>query len=241
MRMIQDSYSKEERCCAANNCPCGNGSCQFTLNLALLIDRVAAGPATKTKNQGRKYDYANKPSRFNARAINDAGELVVYNSLTGAIGAISSERRELASKLLSTKQVDSCPSETEEMAQQFLHHGFLVNAEEDEYKAADEFHKEYFSTGRDFQLIILPTEQCNFRCVYCYESFIRGEMKPSVIQSVKNLIDQRIPTLKTFTQPRATRRSRSLRPPRCASLTQPRVHSRERLSSVGRIRHSQRA
>ncbi|MEU6576958.1 radical SAM protein [Streptomyces sp. NPDC046805] len=41
------------------------------------------------------------------------------------------------------------------------------------------------------QLILLPTEQCNFRCTYCYEDFAIGQMAPEVVSGVKNLIDRR--------------------------------------------------
>lgn len=42
------------------------------------------------------------------------------------------------------------------------------------------------------ELIIFPTEKCNFRCTYCYEEFKIGKMKRPVIQGIKNLIDARI-------------------------------------------------
>jgi uncharacterized protein len=40
-------------------------------------------------------------------------------------------------------------------------------------------------------LILLPTEQCNFRCTYCYEDFAIGRMRREVVEGVKNLIDRR--------------------------------------------------
>lgn len=43
----------------------------------------------------------------------------------------------------------------------------------------------------ELELIILPTEQCNFRCTYCYEDFELGKMKPEVIQGIKKLIEMR--------------------------------------------------
>ncbi|WP_331722653.1 radical SAM protein [Streptomyces sp. NBC_00122] len=40
-------------------------------------------------------------------------------------------------------------------------------------------------------LIILPTEQCNFRCTYCYEDFAIGRMSPATVTGIKRLIDRR--------------------------------------------------
>lgn len=42
------------------------------------------------------------------------------------------------------------------------------------------------------ELILLPTEQCNFRCTYCYENFAIGRMSNPVIRGVKRLIERRI-------------------------------------------------
>jgi uncharacterized protein len=49
-----------------------------------------------------------------------------------------------------------------------------------------------FLSTRLLQLILMPTEQCNFRCVYCYEDFAAGEMSRQVIDSVKALLVRRI-------------------------------------------------
>ena len=50
--------------------------------------------------------------------------------------------------------------------------------------------------ARVMNLILLPTEQCNFRCTYCYEDFAIGQMTPGVILGVERLLERRIPTLK---------------------------------------------
>ena len=44
---------------------------------------------------------------------------------------------------------------------------------------------------KSFELILLPTEQCNFRCFYCYEDFKLKAMKRSTIDAVKNFITRR--------------------------------------------------
>lgn len=54
-----------------------------------------------------------------------------------------------------------------------------------------------FSLRNDsFHLILLPTEQCNFRCTYCYEDFSVGRMRPETVQGIKRLIDRRLVDLR---------------------------------------------
>lgn len=50
-------------------------------------------------------------------------------------------------------------------------------------------------TNNSLHLILFMTEQCNFRCVYCYEDFKLGNMKAEVLEGVKNLVTKRIPEL----------------------------------------------
>jgi uncharacterized protein len=46
--------------------------------------------------------------------------------------------------------------------------------------------------NRSLELIILPTEKCNFRCTYCYEDFLIGKMKPWIRNGLKSLIKRRV-------------------------------------------------
>lgn len=45
------------------------------------------------------------------------------------------------------------------------------------------------------RLTILPTEQCNFRCVYCYEDFSVGQMRPEIVAGLKALVSNRASSL----------------------------------------------
>ena len=54
-----------------------------------------------------------------------------------------------------------------------------------------------FSNGI-LNLILMPTEKCNFRCEYCYERFDKGKMLPDVVSGVKNLIRIRAPSLSSL-------------------------------------------
>src|SRR5436305_15124639 len=65
----------------------------------------------------------------------------------------------------------------------------------------DEFRKIQLAFGQQhyrkdvMQLILLASEDCNFRCTYCYEDFARGTMKPAVRAGIKKLVEKRIKTL----------------------------------------------
>ena len=51
------------------------------------------------------------------------------------------------------------------------------------------------STNR-LKLTILPTEQCNFRCVYCHEDYQQGAMSQVTVNAIKNLLNHRVANLK---------------------------------------------
>ena len=53
----------------------------------------------------------------------------------------------------------------------------------------------YALDNRMLNLIILPTEKCNFRCAYCYEDFSIGKMPLAVSDAIKKLIRNRFDDL----------------------------------------------
>jgi uncharacterized protein len=53
-----------------------------------------------------------------------------------------------------------------------------------------------FFLNESMRLTILPTEKCNYRCVYCYEDFQRGNMSPEVQRRLLRFIDKKMPGLR---------------------------------------------
>lgn len=47
-------------------------------------------------------------------------------------------------------------------------------------------------------LILMPTEACNFRCVYCYEDFKYRRMEPWVVEAVRRWVASRAPRLRSL-------------------------------------------
>lgn len=53
-------------------------------------------------------------------------------------------------------------------------------------------------TNDRFKLILYPTEQCNFRCLYCYEDHLGCKMDRIIIDAVKSFLRKKIPLLRLF-------------------------------------------
>lgn len=56
-----------------------------------------------------------------------------------------------------------------------------------------------FVAGDVLHLILMPTEKCNFRCVYCYEDFEHGRMARPTVEGICKLLEGRIPKLASLT------------------------------------------
>ncbi|HEX7051924.1 MAG TPA: radical SAM protein [Longimicrobiales bacterium] len=143
-----------------------------------------------TINRPRPREWA--PSRFNARARSSDGSLVLWNTYTGAITAFKSSDAPLVERLLSQR---GFTGELSGLTKYLHDRGFIVPKDSDEYRRFQlTFGEQHYRTNT-LQLILLASEDCNFRCTYCYERFARGTMLPEVRQGVKNLIAKRAPGL----------------------------------------------
>ena len=121
-----------------------------------------------------------KPSKFNYCHKCSNGELLLYNSAAGtdSLSRVLPERSEAILKILK----NGYEGEPENI-QTLLEKGFVVASEtnEDTLKKVRTMEQVMDSS---MHLILLPTEQCNFRCKYCYETFKKGKMNDTVQEAV---------------------------------------------------------
>lgn len=133
-----------------------------------------------------------KRSRFNALSKTYNNELILYNSYTGAIGVVPEDETATVKQLLRQGVIEESLVTQQPILQDLIDNGFFIPEEVDEFVEASRLHKEYYHNNRVAQLILFPTEECNFRCVYCYESFLRGKMSPDVVQGIKRWVDKKV-------------------------------------------------
>ena len=115
------------------------------------------------------------PSVFNY-IVRDPGKTILFNSYVEKI-LCSEECRSIDDLLNGEENADKV------LKEKLITNGFLVQETEDEWaKGKLKYYDRIFN--RVLALTFLTTEQCNFRCKYCYEEFKKGKMKDEVINGV---------------------------------------------------------
>lgn len=133
------------------------------------------------------------PSRYNVRATTTEGSLVLWNVYSNRMGLFKNGLAPKVVELLSRRGV---VGKREGLIRYLADRGFLVTDDVDEFRRFRyAFGKDHFSKDR-LQIFLLASEDCNFRCKYCYEKFDRGTMEPWVRDGVKRYLEKQASSLK---------------------------------------------
>lgn len=159
-------------------------------NMNTTIQRKENLPVV-TSSSANRVSYI--PSRYNVKVQDEFGQWIIYNSFTGAVGAIPKDKEVDILPLLKGECLGPLEGEAKILEQK----GFLVKRGIDETRRVS-LMKQSRQSAKNLNLILMPTEECNFRCVYCYEAFARGQMRPNVRQGVKNLVSHMAPKLESL-------------------------------------------
>lgn len=136
------------------------------------------------------------PSRYNVRAKTTDGRLVLWNTYHATLTVFEPEQREAIESLLSSKGFES---REEGVVEYLSRRGYLIPAGTNEFRRFQlAFGQQQYRSDR-LRLILLSSEDCNFRCTYCYERFANGTMLPWVRAGIKNLVRHRLPGLRSLT------------------------------------------
>jgi len=134
-------------------------------------------------------------SRYNVRATTEDGRLLLWNTFKGTMSVFKPEQKSSIEQLLTRRGFEARPLG---MIKYLYDRGFLVKEGTDEYRRFQlGFGEQHYRTDR-LELFLLASEDCNFRCQYCYEDFARGTMQPGVRTGVKNLVRKAASRLSTL-------------------------------------------
>ncbi|MBU0511863.1 MAG: radical SAM protein, partial [Chloroflexi bacterium] len=126
------------------------------------------------------------PTKFMSHTRTEDGDLILYCAMTGAIGTIPPDKAEMIRDALKRNARHIAPLDG--IMEDIKRGGFLILEGTDELQILRERYHEMMQDESYLNLIILPTEECNFRCDYCYESFSRGKMRKEIREGIKKFI-----------------------------------------------------
>jgi uncharacterized protein len=154
-----------------------------------------ANPSPCNQKQETAFPLRWLPSRFNARASTTDGSLVVWNVYSNRMSLF---KPRLVPRVLETLSQRGIEGKPEGLIKFLADRGFLVPAEINELRRFRHvFNQDHYAKDR-LHLFLLSSEDCNFRCKYCYEKFERGTMEPWVRSAVKQYLAKQMPGLKRF-------------------------------------------
>lgn len=135
-----------------------------------------------------------KTSRFNIWVHSSDGALLIYNSFSGALVQVNRIEADHIAAILDRQSVVEPKGALSVLAMQ----GILVPSTVNELNKARRLHESLFEQEDRLNLCLVPTEKCNFRCVYCYEDFLHGRMSQQVIDSVVRMVQRQAADLRTL-------------------------------------------
>lgn len=133
------------------------------------------------------------PSRYNVRATARDGRLILWNTHRGSIAVFQADQ---APAILTLLRQNGTEGPEQGVIEYLSQRGFLVPEGTNEYRTVRASVSQYNYRSDRLQLVLLSSEDCNFRCRYCYEKFSRGTMSAEVRKGIKNLVRNEIGRLR---------------------------------------------
>lgn len=142
------------------------------------------------KHKAMKY----KPSMFNY-VFESEEELVLFNSLKGLVSAtrVRHDYCDQVKEMLRSQEGGIDVDDSDKIMTALIKKGFLVEEVVDEKQRREALYTDIIDkSANNLRLIILPTEQCNYRCKYCYESFKKGKMSEEIQEAIVKYVRKNI-------------------------------------------------
>ena len=132
-----------------------------------------------------------KTSGYILKTKTDDGELIIKNTLTQKMLKVRESDIETTEKVLKTP---NSFDESEYIFSELYKNGFIVNDYVDETQIVDFLCNNAVYGNNNLELTIIPTNACNFDCVYCYQDepyyYMSDETVDKVIMFLKKHIHE---------------------------------------------------
>ena len=128
-----------------------------------------------------------KLTQFQYKTINENGELLIYNTYTGKMIKVDANTTNYLKKELQQETIKI----KNDILKLLVKEKILVPIDADEIAFLQASSRSFVNQS-ELGLMILPTHQCNCRCVYCYEDFKSGTMTKFVQDNLFDFVKDRL-------------------------------------------------
>ena len=126
-----------------------------------------------------------KPSRYNFFFKAEDGTYLAFNAMSGGLATLEDgEYEEVKAILADPGSYKADTDEKKRLWNALLKGKFIIEKEVDELEVLKMRNRVGRFKTDVLTLIIMPTLQCNFRCIYCYESFPNISMGRDIEEGV---------------------------------------------------------
>jgi len=126
-------------------------------------------------------------SSYSTYSVANNGDIILLNSFAGSAAKIDKKQAPEIMKLIQGGMRDR----ENKTCDVLIKHGFFIDESIDERKLVKKI-LDFERTNAGANLTIMPHENCNFRCTYCYEDFARNKMTNEVVSEIKNYVKNNI-------------------------------------------------
>lgn len=131
-----------------------------------------------------------KQSKYNTRVNIDDKKSVIYNTLSRKYLAYSNSKEKYINELLDNLNEQRYSVEDGLVLKKMIQKGLIVQKDLDETSKLELLYDKAKYKENTFYLIIQPTLNCNFRCVYCYQEHRKDRLNnidaEKIIKFVEN-------------------------------------------------------
>jgi len=137
-----------------------------------------------------------KLSKYNVDTFIDNDKSMIYNTLTRKYVIYDNQKRNQINDLLNNLNAGSYSIEDAEQLNKLISKHMIIKDSMDELSII-EFNENRVKFNEQIHVLnILPTQDCNFRCVYCYETHKKAAMDDATAAKIVKYIDNIAPTAK---------------------------------------------
>ncbi len=134
-----------------------------------------------------------KASKFNFWAPVDDNRYLLFNGVSGAMYELDAQERELALEWFDSVGEVLGPVGESSPCYSLVDGGFIIPEQLDEIELLLAENQSECIHHSVLDLVLVPTYNCNFRCVYCYVDFKAGNMSLDVEERILRYIERLLP------------------------------------------------